>query len=239
MSVLALINARGGSKGVPRKNIRPLLGKPLIGWSIEAGLAAKSVTRLVVSTDDEEIAGVAREFGASVPFMRPRELAADTSLQIDAIRHAVGFMENAGLFHDIILVLQPTTPLRLPGDIDESLTLLEKSGADSVISVCDVGGRHPVTCYRSGDGGFLRPLFESDWRGVLRQKFGQVLWRNGAIYAMRRDVVMEQGSLYGASTVGYVMPEERSFNIDSLFDWDLLEGYLRLLQDRERSKPCA
>ena len=228
MKVLALVNARGGSKGVPRKNVRPLLDKPLIAWSIEAGLVAARVTSLVVSTDDTEIAEVARRHGARVPFIRPFELATDEALQIDSIRHAVGFLEAQGEFYDVVLLLQPTAPLRRPEDVDGALTLLETSGADSVISVCDVGSRHPLTCYRAGGDGMLAPLLPSDTRGVQRQGFGTVLWRNGAIYAMRHGIVMKDNSLYGAKTVGYLMPEERSFNIDSLFDWRLTEGYLRL-----------
>ena len=235
MKVLALVNAREGSKGVPRKNVRPLLGKPLIAWSIEAGLAAARVTSLVVSTDDPEIAEIARHHGARVPFMRPSELATDDAMQIDAVRHTVGFLEARGEFHDVVLILQPTAPLRRPEDVDGALTLLETSGADSVISVCDVGGRHPLTCYRAGAGGVLSPLLPSDTRGVQRQDFGTVLWRNGAIYAMRHDVVMKDNSLYGARTVGYLMPEERSFNIDSLFDWKLTEGYLRLLSGEKET----
>ena len=231
MNVLALVNARGGSKGVPRKNVRPLLGKPLIAWSIEAGLAATRVASVVVSTDDPEIAEAARHHGARVPFMRPAELAADDSLQIDTVRHAVGFLEAQNEFHDVVLILQPTAPLRRPEDVDGALQLLEMSGADSVISVSDVGGRHPLTCYRADADGVLSPLLPSDARGVQRQDFGTVLWRNGAIYAMRRDVVMTQHSLYGTRTVGYPMPEERSFNIDSLFDLRVTEGYLRLLAE--------
>jgi len=231
VSVLALVNARGGSKGVPRKNVRPLLGKPLIAWSIEAGLAATRVTSVVVSTDDPEIAEVARSHGARVPFIRPADLATDESLQIDTVRHAVGFLEAQGEFHDVVLILQPTTPLRRPEDVDGALTLLETSGADSVISICEVGGRHPLTCYRADSDNVLSPLLPSDARGVQRQEFNAVLWRNGAIYAMRRDIVMIQSSLYGARTVGYPMPEERSFNIDSLFDLRVTEGYLRLLAE--------
>lgn len=236
MNVLALVNARGGSKGVPRKNVRPLLGKPLIAWSIEVGLAATRVTSLVVSTDDPEIAEIARRHGARVPFMRPMELATDETLQIDVVRHAVKFLEAQGEFYDVLLILQPTVPLRWPEDVDGALTLLETSGADSVISVCDVGGRHPLTCYLAGSGDVLSPFLPSDTRGVQRQDFGTVLWRNGAIYAMRHNIVMKENSLYGAKTVGYLMPEERSFNIDSQFDWRLTEGYMRLPSE-EREVP--
>lgn len=232
MKVLALVNARGGSKGVPRKNIRPLQGKPLIAWSIEAGLAAASVTSLVVSTEDQEIAEVARSHGARIPFLRPPELATDTAIQLDVVRHAVSTLEAMGESYDTVVILQPTAPLRLPKDIDAALELLHSSRADSVISTCEVGGRHPLTCYSAGLDGVLTPLIPSDQRGVLRQNFGTVFWRNGAIYAVRRDVVMQQNSLYGATTLGYEMPEERSFNIDSHLDWDVVEGYLRLMAGR-------
>jgi CMP-N,N'-diacetyllegionaminic acid synthase len=235
MKVLALVNARGGSKGVPGKNIRQLAGKPLIVWSIEAGLRSRHISRLLVSTDSPDIAEVARAAGADVPFLRPAELAQDTSLQMDAIRHAISFVEADGDRYDVVTILQPTTPLRTSGDIDGALDLLQQSGADSVISVCDVGGRHPMTCYRCSAGGQLQPLMPANSAGVLRQDFGALLWRNGAIYATRREVLMEQSSLYGQSTFGYAMPEERSFNIDTLFDWDLTEGYIRLLQSRGAS----
>lgn len=228
MKVLGLINARGGSVGIPRKNIRLLEGKPLIAWSIEAGLNSEKITDLVVSTDDIEIAEIATMYGAKVPFIRPSKLATNNSLQIDVIRHAVKFMENLGNCYDVIVILQPTTPLRLSTDIDSALAVLEKNNVDSVISVCDVGGKHPLTCYSYDNKGLLRSLVDCNERGVLRQNFDKVLWRNGAIYAMRRDVVILGNNLYGETTAGYLMPEERSFNIDNLFDWDLVEGYLML-----------
>jgi CMP-N,N'-diacetyllegionaminic acid synthase len=233
MKILALINARGGSKGVPKKNIKPLMNKPLIAWSIQAGINSEMISDVVVSTDDQKIADIAKRYGADVPFLRPPELATDNSLQIDCIKHAVGYLENLGSYYNIIIILQPTVPLRTSKDIDGALSTLIESNVDSVISVCDVGGRHPVTCYKEKGNGLIQPLVKSDLKGVLRQKFGKVLWRNGAIYAMYRDIVMEKDSLYGDSTVGYLMPEERSFNIDSHVDWDLVEGYL-LLKDKKK-----
>lgn len=227
MRTLALINARGGSKGVPRKNIRPLAGKPLIVWSIEAGLAAQSIDSVVVSTDDAEIATVARAAGARVPFLRPSELATDKSLQIDVILHAVTALETRGEIYDAIVILQPTCPLRLSSDIDGAIAVFGEKKADSVISVCDVGGRHPLTCYRFAAEGEVIPLLPSNARGVQRQEFGQVLWRNGAVYVIRRDILMEHQNLYGVRTFGYLMPEDRSFNIDTLFDWRLTEAYLQ------------
>jgi CMP-N,N'-diacetyllegionaminic acid synthase len=224
--IIGLINARGGSKGVPGKNIKLLKGKPLIGYSIECGLNSRFIDKVLVSTDDANIAEVARSFGADVPFLRPAEFATDTSKQIDAMIHAVDFLERQGENYDIICILQPTCPLRTPEDVDATLKLLVDSKADSAITVTEVGGRHPRTLYRQKESGEIFPYLESDNAGVLRQDFEALYWRTGAVYAMKRDVLMDQRSLYGKIIVGQIMPEERCFNIDSPFDWNLCEAYM-------------
>ncbi len=231
--ILCLINARGGSKGVPWKNIKPLGRKPLIGYSIEAAKASKLISHVVVSTDSMDIADVARNFGADVPFMRPAELASDTAKQIDAIIHAINFMEERGNTYDYICILQPTCPFRSVDDVDGALNLLISSGGDSVITVTDVGGRHPNTLYTMADNQQISPYVQNDGAGVLRQNFESLYWRTGSVYAMRRDVVMNEHSLYGKDIRGYPQPEERAFNIDSPFDWDLCEAYLAFRQSKE------
>ncbi|MFN4164158.1 MAG: cytidylyltransferase domain-containing protein [Ferrovibrio sp.] len=231
MRCLGLINARGGSKGIPGKNIKPLLGKPLVAYSIEAGLVATRIDRVVVSTDSPEIAAVARQYGAEVPFMRPAELATDKALQIDAIRHAILKIEESGERYDVVVILQPTCPLRLPEDIDGALALMEASEADTVISVMEVHGQHPLTMYTEDPDGSLRSLMGANGAGVLRQEFSRVLWRNGAIYAIRRDVIINQNVLYGAKVRGYLMPETRSANIDEPVDWVVTEALLRFHQE--------
>ncbi len=230
MRILGLINARGGSKGVPRKNIKLLCGKPLIEWTINEALESKFIDKLIVSTEDQEIANISKGLGAEIPFLRPKILATDNSLQIEAIKHAVNFVEAKGEFYDIIVILQPTTPLRKTEDIDGSLELLLNSGADSVISVCDVGGKHPSTLYLEESSKKISPYIYSNKQGVIRQQFKEVLWRNGAVYAMKRDVLIKMNSLYGENIVGYKMSEKNSFNIDTLFDWDLTEAYLKYIQ---------
>jgi CMP-N-acetylneuraminic acid synthetase len=224
MRILGLINARGGSKGVPRKNVRPLLGIPLIAHAIRVGLRSSSVNHLLVSTDDHEIATVAREHGADVPFMRPAELATSSALQIDAIRHALSFLEDRGEHFDAVLLLQPTTPFRLTQDIEGAVALMNASGAETVISVADVSGHHPLTCYTGNPEMGLSPMLSANPAGVRRQDFAPVWWRNGAIYLMRRDVIMDRKSLYGSSVLGYVMPPERSINIDVPLDWVIAEA---------------
>lgn len=225
--MLGLINARGGSKGIPRKNVKPLCGKPLIAYAIEAGLAAKRVNRVVVSTDDQEIADVAREYGADVPFMRPASLASDSALQIEAVKHALTTLKSTGEDFDAVAVLQPTCPLRNAADIDGALQLMDDTEADTVISVTQVQGYHPLTMYVEDGCGSLRPLLDGNPAGVLRQEFSNVWWRNGAVYAIKSSVILEHGTLYGDRIVGYPMPVERSANIDEPLDWDIAELLLR------------
>lgn len=235
MKTLCLINARSGSKGVPRKNIKPLNGKPLIAYSIETALKSRRIGRVVVSTDSQNIADVAKAYGAETPFLRPPELATDTAKQIDAMIHAVAALEQAGDRYDYICILQPTCPLRSAEDVDGALQLLLDSGADSVITVTDVGGRHPRTLYTQNPDGQIRAYLDSAPGGVLRQDFENLLWRTGAVYAMKRDILMEQRSLYGQDIRGYPVPEERSFNIDTIFDWELTEAWIQYLDNRKKS----
>ena len=144
--ILGLINARGGSKGIPGKNTKPLLGKPLIAWSVETAKACPSINRVIVSTEDKTIANIAREYGAETPFMRPKELATDECLQIDVIIHAVEWLEKTeGSKYDYICLLQPTCPVRLVDDVEGALKLLIESKADSVITVAPVRGHHQLT----------------------------------------------------------------------------------------------
>lgn len=227
--VLGLINARGGSKGIPRKNVRSLNGKPLIAYAIESGLGARLIDRVVVSTDDQEIAEVAMSFGADIPFMRPSELASDNALQIDAVRHAIEQLARAGETYDVVVILQPTCPLRNAVDVDGAISMMAESGADTVISVMEVTGQHPLTMYTRESDGRLFSLLESNRAGVLRQEFRPIWWRNGAIYAIRTSVVMTDRSLYGQRVVGYPMPAERSVNIDEPLDWIIAEAMLKHL----------
>lgn len=226
-SILCLINARGGSKGVPGKNIKPLNGKPLIGWSVDVARQSRLIKKVVVSTDSEEIARVATKHGASVPFIRPSELATDTAKQIDVVNHALKFLESMGERYDYVCILQPTCPLRSVEDVDGTLDLLISSGADSAITVTEVGGRHPRTLYKMHEGDQkVTPYVEKNTSGVMRQNFEALYWRTGAVYALRTSVV-KAGSLYGNDARGYKVPEERAFNIDTPFDFELTEAWLK------------
>ncbi len=223
--VLAVIPARGGSKGVPRKNIRPLAGKPLIAHTLLAAQAAERVDRLLVSTDDEEIAAVARAWGGDAPFLRPAALSGDRAAQIDVVVHALQQAEALdGLRYTHVILLQPTAPLRTAADIDASLSLLLESGCDSVVSYTPVESAHPFYMVTLEDGR-PRPLLEMPPGLTARQQYPPVYRRNGAIYATRREVLLG-GSFYGQDQRAYIMPPERSVNIDSLFDFELAEFLL-------------
>ncbi len=221
--VLALINARGNSQGIPRKNIKNLLGKPLIAYSIEAARDSRLVDDVVVSTDDDEIAEISRSFGADVPFMRPAHLATDTALQFGVTEHAIGwFRDNRPISPEVLILLQPTAPLRTTADIDNALTMLFETGADSIVSFTAEGTKHPYYMYTIDDS---RPsaFVERGNAGLQRQDFPKVYVRNGAIYAVKTSVVSDHGDIYGQDCRAYLMPAKRSINIDSDFDWDLAE----------------
>lgn len=234
LRILAVIPARGGSKGVPHKNIRPLAGKPLIAYTIEAALAVRDLLhRLIVSTDDEQIAAVARRYGAEVPFLRPAELSGDRVPMVPVLQHAVREVEaRDGLRLDWVLLLQPTAPLRAPEDIRAALDLAARGGCDSVISVVQVFAVHPILMKRIENDRLL-PFCIEEKEGTRRQDYQPPAYmRNGAIYLTRRDVLMARGSIWGEVIRPYVMPEERSVSIDSKLDLKLAE--LLLQERRER-----
>lgn len=226
--VLGLINARGGSKGVPGKNIRLLHGKPLIAYSIEIAKRSRLIDRVVVSTDSPEIAIIARNYGAETPFIRPKELASDNSLQIDSIIHAVDFIEQEeNQSYDYICLLQPTSPIRLINDVDDVIEKLISYGADSMITVTQVKGFHPFTYYKMTNDERLEPFMQTPTAGVIRQDFPEIFWRTGSVYALKRDNLKFR-SLYGNDIRGHIIPAERCANIDDPLDWEITELLLKI-----------
>lgn len=221
-SVLCVIPARGGSKGIPRKNVQDLGGKPLIQHSIESAARARTRMLTIVSTDDAEIARCARENACPV-LMRPPELARDETPIEPVLFHALQAM---GDNFDQLVLLQPTTPFRSADDIDNAVALLTSSKADSVISIVDVGEKHPARMYHL-DGDRLTRLFPEP-PGRRRQDLPPVYIRNGAIYACKTATLRTSGSLIGIDIRGFVMPTERSVNIDVPEDLE----YARFLHAR-------
>ncbi|HEY3344596.1 MAG TPA: acylneuraminate cytidylyltransferase family protein [Anaerolineaceae bacterium] len=226
--ILALIPARGGSKGVPRKNIRPLAGRPLIAYTIDAALAVRErLHRVVVSTDDPEIATLAVAHGAEAPFLRPADLAADRSPTLPVLQHALRFVEEQdGVQMDWVLLLQPTALFRAAADIHAALDLALAGSCDSVISVVQVFATHPILMKRI-EAGRLLPFCIEEPEGTRRQDYRpEAYMRNGAIYLTRRDCLVEKNSIWGEVIRPYIMPEERSVNIDGELDFKLAEFLL-------------
>ena len=228
MMVLGIVTARGGSKGIPRKNIKPLAGKPLLQYTAEAALGASRIASTILTTDDEEIADLGRRLGLEVPFLRPPELAGDRTPTLPVLEHAVAWLEERGRRFDAICLLQPTCPLRRAGDIDAAIELLEKSGADSVVTVLPTPAEYnPHWVYFRGDDGSLRLSTGEKTPIPRRQDLPPAYHRDGSVYVTRRDVLMESHSLYGESTAGLIMNPAWHVNIDEPEDWVQAEALLR------------
>jgi len=227
VKVLAVIPARGGSKGIPRKNIKKLGGKPLIAWTIEAALKAPSINRVIVSTDDEEIAAVAEQFGAEVPFKRPIAIARDDTPGLDPVLHAIENSPDS----DWVLLLQPTSPLRSVDDIEGIIKLCQEKGALSAVSVTEVG-KHPFWMYQRSSDMRLQPLIPNRGEIMRRQDLPSVYVLNGALYLARPDWLIENQGFIGPETLGYVMPVERSVDLDTPLDWLWVEYLIERLHER-------
>jgi CMP-N,N'-diacetyllegionaminic acid synthase len=224
MKLLALIPARGGSKGIPRKNIYPLFGKPLLQWSIEAAHEAISVDQIVVSTDDHEIAEVSKAAGAEVPFLRPSELAGDTTPGIAPVLHA---LEQLTHVTDVLL-LQPTSPLRTAADIEAIVGLRREAGNESAVSLT-LSHKHPAWMYGLSETQRLQPFLQAKQEDC-RQQLPPAYVLNGARYLASRDILLREKSFITEDTVGYVMPAERSVDIDTPLDLMWAEFLLRQQQ---------
>lgn len=225
--VLALILARGGSKGLPGKNLRLLCGKPLIAWSIEQGRECEYVDNVVVSTDSEEIAMVSMAYGASVPFIRPAELAGDEASSMDAIFHALDTLENAGDLYDYLVVLEPTSPLREASDITGALDLLvSDSRIESVVGVAKAESGHPAFLYNVEDG-VMRPMFGSQPKSLRRQDLsGDYYYLEGSVYASSLAALRKYDEFYHCATAPWVVARYKAIEIDELSDFIAAEALL-------------
>lgn len=221
--VLAIIPARGGSKSIPRKNIRTFAGYPLIAYSIAAGRAAKTVNRLIVSTDDDEIAAVARDFQAEVPFLRPKDLAQDTTPDLPVFQHALHWLnENEGYKPDIVVQLRPTSPFRKTVHIDQAvLSLLEHPEADSIRTVC-TPFQNPFKMWQIKPDGLMRPLLDlgiPEAYNLPRQALPEVYWQTGYVDAAWSDTILVKKSMTGQAILPLVIGSEEWIDIDSPEDW--------------------
>ena len=237
---LAVVPARGGSKGIPRKNLRLLGGQSLVGRAVEAGLRAELVSRVICSTDDAEIADAARGAGAEVPFLRPAELADDASEDWPVFVHALNWLEqHEGWIPDLVVNLRPTSPLRRPHHVDDAIRLLLHSGADSVKSIC-LARQHPHKMWLLGPDNRMEPFLKTPFRlargpDVPRAQLEDVYWQNGVVDVTRRSVIFEQRVMIGARVAGLVVSAEESIDVDTPLDLALAELLLR----RADTSACA
>jgi CMP-N,N'-diacetyllegionaminic acid synthase len=228
LRVLAVVPARGGSKGIPRKNLQLLAGKPLVAHAVETGRAAQLVTRVVCSTDDPDIADAARAAGAEVPFLRPAELAADASEDWPVFKHTLDWLaSHHNWTPDLVVNLRPTSPLRTPTHVDDAIRLLLDSGVDSVKAVC-LARQHPHKMWLRQPDGVIEPFLKTAFRArrgpdVPRAELDDVYWQNGVVDVTRREVIFEQGVMIGRTVAGLVTLAADSIDIDTPLDLALAE----------------
>ena len=231
--ILAIIQARGGSKTIPGKNIKLIAGKPLISWTIEEAKKSKYIDRIVVSTDDKKIAAVAKKYGAEVPFLRPKKLAADKAKSIDLLQHALWWLkENENYCPDVVVQLKPTNPLRKAVHIDNCIKIFLKSkNIDSLITVTK-SPAHPLKTWKfSGD--FLVPFIpENVYRikeaaKLPRQSLPEAFVQNSCVNIIRPDTILKKNSSIGKKVKGVIMEREDSINIDTLLDFMVAELLLK------------
>lgn len=232
-SVLAVITARGGSKRLPGKNIRPFGGKPLLAWTVEAARASKSIDRLIISSDDAAILDVARQAGCEVPFVRPAELAGDHASSVDVAVHAVTALEAR---YDWLVLLQPTSPLRLGSDIDACLELALSRGAPACVSLTEPE-KSPYVMFRLDEEARIAPVLSLEGVNLQHarsQDFPKVYEINGAVFAVRTDYFLENRTFFDERCLGWIMPRTRSVNIDTWLDFRIGE---MLLQNPDADAP--
>lgn len=231
-TILAVIPARGGSKGIPGKNIAPVAGRPLLGWTLDAARTSQFVDRTLVSTDDPAIAAAARELGGEVPFLRPADISGDSASPMLAIDHALAWLKEHKQWQpDYVLLLQPTSPLRLAEDIDNACRLALEKDADAIVSVCEATP-HPYLTRTVAPDGRIDDFLKLPGGYPRRQDFPPVFALNGALYLAKRHILEEKGTFYTDRTFAYVMPVERSLDIDTPWELHLADLLLRELSGK-------
>lgn len=222
---LAIIPARGGSKGIPNKNIMDICGKPLIAYTIEAGKKSKYIDEIMVSTDSEDIKNIAQQYGAKVPFLRPKQLSNDSAKSIDLVLHAIDFYKNNNMCYDYVILLQPTSPLRTFMQVDEAIEKLMESNRDSLVSVREAS-ENPVIM-RSIQNEKLKEVISFEGPNLRRQDLPTFYIFNGAIYINSNDMLIHKKMFIDEDTMPYVMSEESSVDIDTMLDAKLVEFIIK------------
>jgi len=232
--ILGIIPARGGSKGLPGKNIIDIFGRPLISYTIETALESKAFYRVICSTDDEKIARAAKQYGAEVPFIRPKEISQDDTPMAAVLRHAVLFAEQEeDKKVDYVFCLQPTNPFRSVQDIKRSVMEIVKTNSDSVIGVIRVESNHPILMKKIVNG-FLVPYMIPENEGTPRQKYRPYAYkRSGSVYLTKRDVLIKTNSIWGKKIRPLIVSKESALNIDDEIDLEMVKAVFKLRQSQE------
>lgn len=224
MNICTIITARGGSKGIPRKNIKNLNGKPVLAYSIEPSVTSDLIEQTYVTTEDEEISEISKEYGAKV-IDRPQELAEDTSSSVDVVLHALDYIEKNEILPDFFVLLQPTSPLRTKEDIENAIHLFKENECDALISVCEID--HTSMLSLALENKFLVPNCDKDFLNKRRQDLPTYYSPNGAIYITTPKSLRENKTFIPKQTIPYIMPKERSVDLDTSFDFKLAEFLLK------------
>jgi CMP-N,N'-diacetyllegionaminic acid synthase len=226
--ILAVVAARGGSKGLPRKNIKILGGKPLIVWTIEMALKSNYLDKIIVSTDDQEIAAIARGSGAEVPFLRPDELSSDRANSIDVVEHAINFMRGKGDLFDYIALLEPTSPLRKDVDIDEAIETLvnARDNADSLVSLGKIVLEHPWLAKSVNERGYMMSFIENAEKVARRQERKDAYFPYGVIYLSSISSMLQNRTFYTERTIPFFIERWQCYEIDDICDFIAVEAIL-------------
>lgn len=227
MNILGIIPARGGSKGIPDKNIKFLNGKPLIAYTIEQAKSSKLLSKFIVSTDSTEITRISKKFGAEVPFLRPNNLAKHDSPSIGYVKHAISFFKDRGIFFDAVCILQPTSPFRPDGVIDRAIKKFQQNDIDTLISVREVPNHYnPHWVFFVDDNKYLKISTGNTELITRRQNLPQAFHRDGAIYIVRTSFLEVSNKLIGKRLIGYVINSPALINIDTEEDWNIAENII-------------
>ncbi len=239
-SVLGIIPARGGSRGLPGKNIREMCGMPLIAWTVEQALSSRYLDRVIVSTDDNEIAEISERYGAEVPFLRPEELAGDCTPMIDVILHAVDFYKNKDMTFDCIALMEPTSPLRRIDDIDRAIEKLirHEAEADSLVSVGEVSLEHPSIMKRITRG-YVKPYEAGTGIITRRQELDRVFFPYGVIYLSKTETLLECRTFYQQRTIPFFIERWQNYEVDDIYDFVCIEAVMSLMLNKQAAGPAA
>lgn len=228
-SILAIIPARGGSKGLPQKNILPLAGKPLIAWSIEAAKKSKYIDECIISTDSKDIQNIAKKHGGYAPFLRPAKFSLDESPTIEALIHALDFYKKKLKVFDYLVLLEPTSPLRDKDDIDLAIETLnsKRDIAESIVGVTKVEAAHPAFDIKINDKGLIEPYETKSFKILRRQEITDLFYFEGSLYISSIESLLREKSFYHNKTLPFIMPRWKSLEIDEMLDFIAAEAFIK------------